>query len=875
MILRNHFDYVCSVPHGSEGIDSQKVSFGNRSLSFSNYSEYLCSKYKDKLDSINIVNQWLTYLDVFTELLRGKYNSLNKLIVFSEKTLVDFLSKKICSPESKNITIIKYYYTALASRANKSINPPDHLSNLPRWIPFSKKITRLFFRRFGESKNRKKFISFAHDLAYSRRCSPQVPMSFIEEANIEYKKSLTSIAKETLVNPDIIRTIVPIVFPGAKLNIENYCKHSNQCLSTSKSETPDGSIVQMDYIPLPKVNGVQIPAPYFSPSLIPDVVFGGATLLTEPLKIRTITTCSPEEYYAFKPIQSLLKDSMVKSKVLLFGRDAEEVDIENLVEDSKYFYGSNEKLYFISGDYKNATGYISPNTSKLLDKILLEIIGDFEIPVMENFSIKTFCHIWGYLSADVNIGSLKRYWINLNLWFKSFTDHMKLQKFKLSELRQKYFSDRRVRIAKYSNSKVIGQEYITQTNEQLMGDIKSFPLLCLLNYALWYDSNDGFKEVDYVSPNYEGKKQPIVSKRKIYPPCLINGDDFLAYTPLRIYEKWKENTTKFDFVLSIGKSYLSTDVAVINSTTFYYFNGKASKIRNSYLNLVFNCPSDRPINAIHKLITENNPELGKLFIKYNREKINSLSFNSKLNWFLEPHQGGLGLIHDNSVPLKVTHTQKRIMHLIRKKKLPEYHLRISREKKFEKVFQFGLHTNFISSMEKDYIPKKDFCLIPPLMYTRILASNKCFNRFYEKNIHESEHHDNNKTCRFCKVLPFKKKNLIFKCTEFEKLPKKLNGMLYRRVNPFFSTSGDTSSVDNLGHQSKDCLSGDRLLNMGLSTRSIRLTQLVICEKLFGNMELNRIMFKSIENDDEKSSIFVHSEEFVHPYYEMLQNLENL
>lgn len=876
MSLRRRFDYVCSVSHESENTNSES-SIGNRCLTFSNYSEYLCNKYKDKLDSINIVNQWLTYLDVFTELLRGSYPSLNELIRYSEKTLVEFLSKNICSPESKNITVIKYYYTALASRANKSINPPDHLANYPRWIPFSNKIKSLFFRRFGEEKRRKKFISFSHDLAYSRRCSPQVPMTFIEEANVEYKKSLTSTPKETLVDPDIIRTIVPIVFPNAKLDIESYCKYSNQCLSTSKSETPTGSIVQMDFIPLPKVNGVQIPAPYFSSSLIDETVYGGATLLCEPLKIRTITTCSPEEYYAYKPVQSLLKDSMVNSKVLLFGRDAEEVDVENLIADSKNFYGTEEKLYFISGDYKNATGFISPNTSMLLDRIVHEIIGDFDVPVMENYSIKTFCHIWDYISRDQDTGSLKRSWINLNIWFKCFTDHMKLKTNKFSELRQKYFKDRRVRIGKYSNGKVVGQEYITQTNEQLMGDIKSFPLLCLLNYALWYDSNGGFKEYDYISPMYEGKKDPIVSKRKMFPPCLINGDDFLAYTPLRIYEKWKTNTTKFDFVLSVGKSYLSPDVAVINSTTFFYKNGKVSKINNSYLNLVFNCPSDRPIDAIHKLIVQNNPRLGKLFIKYNRTKINSLSFDGKLNWFLPPCDGGLGLVYDNVKPLNLTFTQKRIMHMIRRKKLPEYHLRISREKKFEKVFPHTIYSNFLSSMEKDFIPKKDFSLLPPRSYSRILSSNKNFDRFYNKSISRSEHHDNNKSCSRCRISTPKVKTLFFKGSEYCKLPRKCNGMLYNRLHPYFSTSGDASCISNLVHQSKNHLSGDELLKLGLSMRSIRLNQLITCEKLFGNMEVIKPMFNSIyENENEKqSSIFVHSEEFVHPYYEMYENLENI
>jgi hypothetical protein len=693
--------------------------------------------------SVDSINQLLTYLDVFSELLRLHYSSLNKCIRGNESTFFTMISQMIRSPENKYVSVIKYYYTCLASRSTQSLTLPDHPAGYPRWLPFTVKIKRLFFRRFGE--RRKSFLSFSNSLLYNRRCAPDLPQSFKNEAGKEYEISLTrpSSSEDVLLPSEILETCVKRVFPNCHISVQSYASVSNYCLSTSSAETVHGSDPQfMSY------EKDTIPAPFFAYGLIPSEVHGRATLLSEPLKIRTICTCSPQEFYAGKPLQVILANSMKRSDVLCFGRDVQESDIEKLIDDSRSYYSSNlenrETLYFLSGDYKNATGFISPYVSKILDRAIFKTLGDFNIPVNSEEMLPAFKKIWSYCQ-DENVGSQKRRWINLNVYFSCVAKSYRTvpvseirnslflnRKIKVGHMGTETFDDLKCEISEWlknpeSGDKICDGGVITQTNEQLMGDIKSFPLLCLLNYALWFETNNRIGS----------------------PPCLVNGDDFLAYAPKSVIDIWMELTKKFSFQLSVGKTYVSKDTAVINSTMFF-MKEKISQIFPHRLNLVFRLPRDRPIGPILDRVIIDQPNhysLINLAIKYNKRTISEMSLCSKINWFLPPSLGGLGI---PGYCKNITRLQKQIIYLRTKVKrtnnykegwslnrclpplfLSQEHVVNPNIRKYKKD---PLNPTFLDPLKKDYIPRNLIKLKAPKEYRSFLLRRHHKNFFQERDL---------------------------------------------------------------------------------------------------------------------------------------------
>jgi hypothetical protein len=95
-----------------------------------------------------------------------------------------------------------------------------------------------------------------------------------------------------------------------------------------------------------------------------------------------------------------------------------------------------------------------------------------------------------------------------------------------------------------------GLDAVRQMNGQLMGSIFSFPLLCVINLAVYR----------YTWEQRKGFKVPIDSL-----PVLINGDDIAFRTSKVFFEVWKGFTQVAGLIASVGKCYFTKKFFLVNS----------------------------------------------------------------------------------------------------------------------------------------------------------------------------------------------------------------------------------------------------------------------------------------------------------------------
>jgi len=94
---------------------------------------------------------------------------------------------------------------------------------------------------------------------------------------------------------------------------------------------------------------------------------------------------------------------------------------------------------------------------------------------------------------------------------------------------------------------------LQQTMGQLMGSIASFPILCIANAALCRWAME-------------------LADKKVWKlrdaPLTVNGDDVALRSNASVYKFWKTITTKAGLEESVGKTFLSRDWVMINSTMY-------------------------------------------------------------------------------------------------------------------------------------------------------------------------------------------------------------------------------------------------------------------------------------------------------------------
>jgi hypothetical protein len=578
---------------------------------------------------------------------------------FGRKIWWNWFSKIVCNDETMTTKLIKYYYCCSSSIACDSALPkkPD---GGRLFFPFSDGLSRQLKWRL--SKGTKRCFDFVFDLNNSRKGSREVPEAFIEKSVNSYVEALTRPSSMSV--PTEVEIAVEYVLRQFRPVSENELLGS-LCKFVSTSACAERhTLGQVGYLyeNSPKIDvkltldqkytGI-CPVPYFIYGMVPDELTGKAVFLPEPLKVRAITTSCAFEFAAGKPYQDQLARRMKKNPNMLFGRMVEKEDINNLMARSfSYWQGrgfEKKDLVFVSGDYESATDNIDPSYSKYIDKkcFSLGFLPDFKLPSCELMPLwKIMAKIYEYCDNRSGPNYSRNNWININLFFKSNLDRLYPEGVMVSEVRAQQWSGRSIVIDKDTS--------IIQTFGQMMGDVKSFPVLCFLNLSLWSSVCDN--------------RRVIVGKLKIEPPCLVNGDDFLAFAPLKYVTRYLEKAKQFGFTMSLGKTYISKRVAVINSRPFFV-NFKSLKSIESVpvelhlLNVVQNQQQDLPFEGNIDLITDLcKPKERRLmfskFILFNKSKITTMTRGGKLNLFIPRILGGIGAILRDGMVTKVSYGQK-------------------------------------------------------------------------------------------------------------------------------------------------------------------------------------------------------------------------
>lgn len=251
-----------------------------------------------------------------------------------------------------------------------------------------------------------------------------------------------------------------------------------------------------------------------------------AELVDDPLKKRVITK-GHTFLQALKPIQKMIWSTLKDHPCFeLIGKPI----TEGLLDVSGMNLGPGEG--WISGDYEAAT---------------------------DN------------LNADCTSACIRTIVDNMTGPMTEFPEILALAKNSLTQHEVFYYLDGKLR-------------HFLQKNGQLMGSLLSFPVLCIINFAVWRHVRE---EVTGKRCNgmFEGGKQDV---------CRINGDDILCTGTPKFYGLWKSKTTAVGLKFSLGKNYYSSKVLMINSRA-YVCNGKSSFERLRFYNPSLLLPPGDPL----------------------------------------------------------------------------------------------------------------------------------------------------------------------------------------------------------------------------------------------------------------------------------------
>lgn len=212
-------------------------------------------------------------------------------------------------------------------------------------------------------------------------------------------------------------------------------------------------------------------------------------------------------------------------------------------------------------------------------------------------------------------------------------------------------------------------------NGQLMGHTLSFPLLCVINLAvlwetlqIWIDSGLSISLGEKIS---RGRRA-----EKIYKYAKINGDDVLFKGPLELFSIHRQVAESVGFKISQGKNYISKHSCLINSQ-LYTRKGDAM-VRVGYLNL--RLVKGNNIKGSIRAASDDRMSVDPTHIGKELNKMASLApwtasaiptafkrWESKLrdfkwftpNWFLPVHLGGYGIdMKYAPSDLKITRNQR-------------------------------------------------------------------------------------------------------------------------------------------------------------------------------------------------------------------------
>lgn len=222
--------------------------------------------------------------------------------------------------------------------------------------------------------------------------------------------------------------------------------------------------------------------------------------LAEALKIRTITLGSVFLYTALIPVQKMLFNCLKDDKRFQIGGPITPEKVGWLLGK----LAKGEK--WLSGDYKAATD----NLSAYLSTVAVDAI-----------------------ATEINMPDEYR-----QLFHMALTEHRIFQT--------------KPKDGGKKGRDVVGE--LPQASGQLMGSPVSFPILCIVNFAvIWQAMCEVHGEIPF-------------SQVKM----IVNGDDCLFAANAEVKARWEELAARAGLSPSVGKTYWSEDIMVINSMLLSY-----------------------------------------------------------------------------------------------------------------------------------------------------------------------------------------------------------------------------------------------------------------------------------------------------------------
>jgi hypothetical protein len=357
--------------------------------------------------------------------------------------------------------------------------------------------------------------------------------------------------------------------------------------------------------------------------------------LQEPFKIRTISIADGPATAAGTPLQKTWHRKM--RKLNCFGL------IGGIpVSEAVRVFSFDDGLSFVSGDYSAATDRLSLLATK---RILARLLQRVALP----------------------IGLRERLEDSLTSSVLDYSRTLETFRGKIPD-------------ALYESIRV--PEKVQQTNGQLMGNILSFPILCLVNLASYL----------LALTRYDGSHPDILNDRKIVEQglergwltpfeldrfrVLINGDDILFKADIPLYQSWRRTIVEFGLELSVGKNYFSERFFTVNSELYTaegftrrpWWGGLLTDILRMRNELKWYTGVDVLTGDLRQIL----PKIQSHFLLSISPEHKSVASDiwlenyapmmeaySGLNWFLPVEMGGMGLMAGDR-KYTVTFAQKKL-----------------------------------------------------------------------------------------------------------------------------------------------------------------------------------------------------------------------
>jgi hypothetical protein len=427
----------------------------------------------------------------------------------------------------KDSTLFKYEYGAFVGQVFRLKRKSHHKK---RNHCGTRQVTSESERE-GSRRNR---ISLAMSILQLKRYMPALPESLQLDARKGLKERLTSPAKSpSRLIDEVARTANELFPPGWDKNIPipSYVASRASCCQNSRGgggiqayvfseDRPDAKNASRQIIGIS--HGVQDILQWdphmrdlpFHPNemtreqfedlalrTMPEEFHAVVEIVEDPLKARVITK-NEWQCQVLKALQKMIHGVMRKHPAFqLIGKTIDEEVIAHLL----WFKGSK----WVSGDYSAATD-------------------NFHSDVTE-------------ASIEVILGNMKG---------------------RMTKRPEMMLLARRSLTGLTIRDSVLKEEY-KMSRGQLMGSLLSFPILCLVNFAIWRHS----AELAY------GKRCNGMGMGGDSDRVLINGDDIgFAATPAH-YELWKGLVPKVGLEPSLGKNYYTSEFITLNTRVFTWSSG--------------------------------------------------------------------------------------------------------------------------------------------------------------------------------------------------------------------------------------------------------------------------------------------------------------